>query len=84
MQYMKKLYEVEMTVYVMAANEIEAHEAATDFEVEIPFADCEIYEAGAVNSSWMEAIPYGSDDDKTCREILANNQLQPTAEKRGG
>ncbi len=79
---MKKLYEVEMVVYVMAENENEAHEAANDFEVDIPFFDCKIYEAVSDYSNWMDAIPYGSDDDKTCREVLSN-QLQP-AEEHGG
>ena len=68
--WMKKLYEVQMTVYVMAEDESQAYFAATDINVEIPFVDCEIYEAGAVPKSWMDFVPYGSDDDKTCRKVL--------------
>ena len=67
---MKKLYEVQMTVYAMAENENDAHSVATGYGVEIPIEDCEIYKAGAVLSPWIDCIPYGSDDDKTCREIL--------------
>lgn len=67
---MKKLYEVQMTVYVMAEDENEAYSIATQFDVDIPFEDCEIYEVRAVSTTWLNSIPYGSDDDKTCREIL--------------
>ena len=67
---MKKLYEVQMTVYVMAEDEDGAWFSAMDSDVEIPFEDCEICEAGAVPRPWLDSIPYGSDDDKTCREIL--------------
>ena len=67
---MKKLYEVQMTVYVMAEDEAQAHFAAIDNGVEIPFEDCEIYEARVVPAAWIDSIPYGSDDDKTCWEIL--------------
>jgi hypothetical protein len=67
---MKKLYEVQMTVYVMAVDEAQAHFVAIDNSVEIPFEDCEIYEAHAVPPAWIDSIPYGSDDDKTCWEIL--------------
>lgn len=67
---MKKLYEVQMTVYVMAKDEDQAYFAATDLSVEIPIEDCEIYEAGSVPASWMDCFPYGADDEKTCREIL--------------
>ena len=67
---MIKLYEIEMTVYVMAKNKVEAHEAATGFDVDIPIEDCEINEVDAVKLSWLDALPYGANDNKTCREIL--------------
>ena len=67
---MKKLYEVQMTVYVMAEDENEACSIATQFDVDIPSEDCEIYEACVVPTVWLDSIPYGSDDDKTCWEIL--------------
>ena len=67
----KKLYEVQMSVYVMAENEVLAHSVATGYDVEISIEDCEIFEATAVPQPWFDSIPYGSDDDKKCREILA-------------
>lgn len=55
----------------MAENENEACSVATQPDVDIPFEDCEIYEVVIVPKPWLGSIPYGSDDDKTCRGILA-------------
>ena len=64
---MKKLYQVEITVFVMADDK---DEAASIASVEAQPEDCEVWEARSVQSEWWDAIPYGADDDMKCGEIL--------------
>ncbi len=64
---MKKLYCVEITVMVMAENEDEAAEIAAR---EATSENCEAMIASSVSSEWHDAIPFGSDDDATCGEVL--------------
>lgn len=64
---MKKFYEVEIKLYVLAEDEWEAAVIATR---ECQPEAAEVDEAGSVDSRWWKAIPYGSDDDKTCGEIM--------------
>ena len=73
---MKKLYKVTMELMVMAENEEDAHYVATDPGVEIPEEDCEIENAvdEGCPEAWADAIPYGSDDDKTCKEVLKDER----------
>jgi hypothetical protein len=63
----KKLYHVEITVYVMAEDEVDAAFIATR---ECQPEEAEVYKADFVDSSWWKAIPYGADDDTPCGEIL--------------
>jgi len=73
---MKRLYEVEIRVYVMAENEQDALQiAARECQPE----EAEAEEAGSVDSLWWKSIPYGADDDKTCGEIMG----EIIAEARG-
>jgi len=66
---MKKLYEVERHFYVMAEDESEAE----NYIPLDPLA-CTNYvtEAKTIDAEWADAIPFNSDDDKTCFEILEN------------
>lgn len=68
----KKLHEVTLKVYVMAENERDAFNAATNIDVHHCFDDAEIFPAESVDSNWWEAVPFGGDDDRTCGEILSN------------
>lgn len=64
---MKKLYEVEIKVYVMAEDKEDAlYIASRECQPE----EAEAYEAESVDALWWKSIPYGSDDDKTCGEII--------------
>ena len=67
---MKKLYKVEMTVYVVAETNICAVEAALEYEVEIAPDDCQSVEVKTVPKNWETAIPWGEEDDRTCAELL--------------
>ena len=64
---MKKLYWVEITVMVMAEDEDEAAEIAA---CEAISENCDAMIASSVPSGWYDAIPFGSDDDATCCEVL--------------
>lgn len=67
---MKKLYKIEMTVYVVAKNQVQAIDAALGYETEVSPNDCNAQEVRTVPANWATAIPWGSDDDKTCEEFL--------------
>ena len=68
----KKLYRVKVTLYVMAENESEACVAATNARFDI--FECSAKKAEHVDPGWGNAIPYNSDDDRTCAEILTSQQ----------
>jgi hypothetical protein len=68
----KKLHRVEVVLYVMAEDEFDACWAATN----VPFDvfECVAEEAKSLDPGWEEAVPYNSDDDRTCAEILASKR----------
>lgn len=68
----KKLYRVKVTLYVMAENESDACVAATNARFDI--FECAARKAESLDPAWEDAIPYNSDDDRTCSEIMSNKQ----------
>ena len=68
----KKLYRVKVTLFVMAENESDACIAATNAKFDI--FECTAKKADHLDPGWEDAIPYNSDDLRTCGEILANQQ----------
>lgn len=64
---MKRLYEIEVKYYVMAENELEAQDIEPDY-----ISNCSVFasEANSVDHDWWNAVPYNSDDDKTCGQVL--------------
>ncbi|MCJ7829358.1 MAG: hypothetical protein MUP81_06430 [Dehalococcoidia bacterium] len=64
---MKQLYEVAIYYYVMAENTEEAKTIKPDF-----LSDCTIFahKTKTIRNDWWECIPFGSDDDKTCGQIV--------------
>ena len=68
---MKKLYEVEIKVYVMAED---AEEAAQIAVTDCQDTEAEAFLANSVDSEWFDVIPYGGDDDTTCGEILKSQR----------
>ncbi len=66
----KKLYRVKVTLYVMAENESEACVAATGAKFDI--FECSAKKAERVDQDWDNAVPYNSDDNRTCAEILTS------------
>jgi hypothetical protein len=68
----KKLYRVKVTLFVMAENESDACMAATNAKFDI--FECTAKKADHLDPGWEEAIPYNSDDLRTCGEILSGQQ----------
>lgn len=68
----KKLYRVKVVLYVMAENESDARVAATNSKFDI--FECKAAKADHLEPGWEDAIPYNSDDFRTCAEILAGQQ----------
>lgn len=68
----KKLYRVKVVLYVMAENESEARVAATNASFDI--FECSARKADHVDPAWVNAIPYNSDDDRTCAEVFAGER----------
>jgi len=66
----KKLYRVKVCLYVMAEDEYDACWAATNSHFDV--FECIADKAKTIDPGWEEAVPYNSDDDRTCSEILAN------------
>ncbi len=64
----KKLYRVKVTLYVMGENESDACIAATNAKFDI--FECSAKKADHLDPGWEDAIPYNSDDLRTCGEIL--------------
>ena len=62
---MKKLYEVTKLYYVLAEDELEAEYTDAGHG-----ATTEVIEVNSVAAAWLDLIPFGGDDDRTCREIL--------------
>lgn len=64
---MKKLYVVERRYYVMAESLLEAEDIEPDSITDcITFA----FETDSVDDEWWDVIPFNSDDDRTCGQIL--------------
>jgi hypothetical protein len=66
---MKKLYEVIIKMYVAADNEDDARYEAHARDG----ADIRVYRLHTVNqllADWAGSIPFGADDDRTCREYF--------------
>jgi len=68
----KKLYRVKVVLYVMAENESDACVAATKARFDI--FECIARKAVYIDPEWKEAIPFNTDDDRTCAEIMGNTQ----------
>ncbi len=68
----KKLYRVKVTLYVMGENESDACIAATNAKFDI--FECSAKKADHLEPGWEDAIPYNSDDLRTCGEILSTQQ----------
>ena len=68
----KKLYRVKVVLFVMAENEADACVAATQARFDI--FECTAKKAGYVEPEWNDAIPFNADDERTCSEIMANDQ----------
>ncbi len=63
----KKLYEIEARWYVMAEDEEEAQSIKpTDIQACSVFAIDPII----IDADWNNAIPFNSDDNRTCGQIL--------------
>ncbi len=73
----KQLFRVKIILYVMAENESEARVAATDARFDI--FECTAKKADKLDRGWDEAIPYNSEDARTCAEIFSSQQkpIQP-------
>jgi hypothetical protein len=74
----KKLFRVKVILYVMAENESEARVAATNARFDI--FECSARKATRLEPGWDEAVPYNSEDARTCAEIFSSQQqlIQPT------
>ena len=64
----KKLYLVKVDLYVMAEDEWEARVAATKAQFDI--FECDARKADKLLPGWENAVPYNSNDDRTCSEIF--------------
>jgi len=69
----KKLYCVRVVLYVMAENASGACVAATEAPFDI--FECNARKADHLAAGWEDAIPYNADDERTCSEILASEQI---------
>jgi len=74
----KKLYCVRVVLYVMAENESEARLVATRARFDI--FECTARKADIIHPDWKDAIPYNTDDERTCSEIMLNGQKMTTPE----
>jgi hypothetical protein len=68
----KRLFRVKVILYVMAENESEACVAATNSRFDI--FECAAKKAEHLDPGWESAIPYNSEDYRTCAEILADQR----------
>ena len=68
----KKLYRVKVVLFVMAENESDACVAATRARFDI--FECTAKRAVKIDPEWNDAIPYNTNDDRTCSEIMGSQQ----------
>ncbi len=64
----KKLYRVRIDLYVMAEDEWDARVGATQAKFDV--FECVAREADSLLPGWENAVPYNSNDDRTCTEII--------------
>jgi hypothetical protein len=69
----KKLFHVKVQIYVMAENESDARLAATQARFDI--FECTAKKADHLEPGWEDAVPYNSNDSRTCSEVLRDQQL---------
>jgi hypothetical protein len=69
----KKLYRVKVILYVMAENESDARMTATNAAFDI--FECTARKVDVIDPGWEEAIPYNSDDSRTCAEVVADQKI---------
>jgi hypothetical protein len=70
----KNLYRVDVVLYIMAEDEDEACAAATEIKFDI--FECSSSPARFIEPFWENSIPYNSDNNLTCKEILnGKNQV---------
>jgi hypothetical protein len=68
---MKKLFEIEVTLYAVGETKEEAMDAlADDAGMWDICENSDIYEVDSVLSIWSNAYPFGDEDSKTCSEYL--------------
>ena len=75
---MKKLYEVNLTYYIMAEDEDEARSIPQDMDE--CSADVDVTEATAVMAHWWDSIPFEGEDDKTCGQIITEMKVKSPCE----
>ena len=69
---MKKLYEVKILLYVVAENKDDAkYEAMKVYDPDT--CDVEVTGAKTIDSRWVNAIPFGAEDDRKCKEYLIHD-----------
>jgi hypothetical protein len=72
----KKLYRVDVVLYIMAEDEDAACAAATQAKFDV--FECSPEPARFIDPFWEDAVPYNSDDDLTCKEVMSGkNQPVP-------
>ena len=76
----KKLYRVKVCLYVMAENEYDACCAATNAHFDI--FECVADKAKMIDLGWENAVPYNSDDERTCAQVLTNKKQLTPVRKR--
>ena len=68
---MKKLFEIEVMLYAVGETEEDALDAlASDADMWDIQENSNIYEVESVYSEWINAYPFGDEDNKTCSEYL--------------
>jgi hypothetical protein len=76
----KKLYRVDVVLYIMAEDESAACASATEAKFDV--FECCPERARFIDPFWEDAIPYNSDDDLSCKEVMTGNNrvVQPVAD----
>ena len=68
---MKRLYRVDAFWYVMAENSQDAVDVRPDYgaiDIEVTLA-----RDSGVDFGWWDAMPFNSDDNRPCKEIIHDN-----------
>ena len=68
----KKLYRVDVVLYIMAEDEADACATATTIKFDV--FECCAERARFLDPMWAQAIPYNSDNDLTCIEIVGGKK----------